>query len=482
MRPNKRNSLWNLVSLTLIFAMFIAILPMMAGNNRVFAATSPDSTVYLPLTMSDAPRQATIFGTQVQHLKSEDVGNLFQEADLYWIRINAFDWDRIEPENTSPATYHWNAVNSSTLRNIARNGASIIATIRFAPDWALKYKSHVCGPIKEQAFTDFADFLKDLVKRYSVPPYNIKYWEIGNEPDVDPGAFSEPRPGYGCWGNANDDYYGGGYYAQMLAKAYPAIKSADPSAKVLIGGLLLDCDPTNPPAGRTDGCEPAKFFEGILRGGGADYFDIVSFHGYPPYIGSLKWDEQNPGWASRGGVVLGKINFLREIMANYGVDKPLILTEGSLICPEWSTEDCNPPTDAFYEAQADYVTWLYVRNWAEGLLGTIWYRFESPNWRYGSLLDDNQNPKPAYNALNFITEELKSASYTAQIQGYEGLQVYEFTTPSKKIWVMWAPDEQPHNIQLPENVTGIYDKYGNILSAPGNLLSVKSPVYVELAP
>jgi hypothetical protein len=462
--------------------MFAAIAPMVAGGYQAFAATNPDAIVYLPLTMSDAPRQATIFGTQIQRLGSENVSELIDEADLYWVRISAFDWDKIEPMNTSPATYHWDAVNSAMLKKISQNGASIIATIRFAPDWALKYSNHACGPIKQQAFTDFADFLKDLVQRYSGPPYNIKYWEIGNEPDVDRGAFSEPRPDYGCWGDASDDYYGGAYYAQMLAQAYPAIKSADPSAKVLIGGLLLDCDPANPPADRTDGCKSAKFFEGILRAGGASYFDIVSFHGYPPYIGSLKWDEQNPGWANRGGVVLGKIRFLREVMANYGVDKPLILTEGSLICPEWNAEDCNPPTAAFYEAQADYVAWLYVRNWAEGLLGTVWYKFEGPGWRYGSLLDDNQNPRPAYKALNFIIGELKSATYSGQVTEYEGLRVYEFTAPSKKIWVMWAPDEQPHNVQLPGNVTRIYDKYGNILSAPENQLSVKSPVYIELAP
>jgi hypothetical protein len=39
--------------------------------------------------------------------------------------------------------------------------------------------------------------------------------------------------------------FGGEYYGNMLKIVYPAIKSADPQAQVLVGGLLLDCDPVN---------------------------------------------------------------------------------------------------------------------------------------------------------------------------------------------------------------------------------------------
>jgi len=109
-----------------------------------------------------------------------------------------------------------------------------------------------------------------------------------------------------------DEYYGGGYYAEMLKAVYPAIKEADPQAQVLIGGLLLDCDPTHPPEGKD--CKPSKFLEGILKNDGGDYFDIISFHGYPPYSGAdigggLYNDVHHPYWESRGGVVLGKVDF-----------------------------------------------------------------------------------------------------------------------------------------------------------------------------
>ena len=126
-----------------------------------------------------------------------------------------------------------------------------------------------------------------LVARYSVALYNIKYWELWNEPDIASSNF----PGdnlFGCWGDPNDPYYGGGYYADMLREVYPQIKAADPQGQVLVGGLLLDCDPR-----LGAGCEkvknnnqPSKFLEGILRKNGVPFFDGVSFHAYDYYLGS----------------------------------------------------------------------------------------------------------------------------------------------------------------------------------------------------
>ena len=472
--------LWETIIATLVLSLLMFGFLEWTGQDSAQAASSKVKT-YLPLISQGYPRQMTVFGSQVHNWTTSNNVELAVDADLYWVRVNAFDWDQIEPTNTKPNNYAWSAVKDDTIRKAGKNGMVIIATVRYAPAWALKDKKYACGPIKADAFDDFAQFMQAIVKRYSAPPYSIKYWELGNEPDVDRSAFTESRPDYGCWGDRNDPYFGGEYYAKMLATVYPAIKQADPSAKVLIGGLLLDCDPTHPPEGRQDGCLPAKFFEGILHGGGGQYFDIVSFHGYPPFIGSLKWDEQFPGWEARGGVVAGKVSYLREVMNAYGVEKPLIHSEGSLNCPEWELF-CNPPGTEFYEAQADYVPRLFVRNWANGILGTVWYQFEGPSWRYSGLLDDNQQPKPAYQALDFLTEELKGAAYTGEVTQYEGLRAYEFQTNAKVVWVMWSPDEVERTIQLPDSTAQVYDKYGKALAHENNQISVKSPVYVEMNP
>ena len=412
------------------------------------------------------------------HRMNPTILEKIQNLGLNTVRHNALLWSDIEPEK---GARNWDAVKDleTKLANASKMGLNVILIVSSTPTWAQKVPGSYCGPVKEEEFSAFAQFMSDVVSRYSQPPYNVKYWELGNEPDIDPSLV----PGnsiYGCWGDQNDEYYGGGYYAEMLKVVYPAIKAADPGALVLIGGLLLDCDPTNPPEGKD--CRQANFLEGILKNDGGDYFDYVSFHGYPPYNGTLSLDVHYPDWEHRGGVVLGKVDFLREVMARYSVDKPLIHTEGSLICPEWNSKDCNPPDEAFFEAQADYAVILFVRNWAEGLAGTIWYQFEGPGWRYGGLLDKNQNPSKAYDSLQYLISELGNTGFYRQLDTYPGVRAYEFVGAGKRVWVLWSDSGDPVTISVPDNLIEMYDKYGNSVESPGAEVAISSPVYMEITP
>ena len=166
-------------------------------------------------------------------------------------------------------------------------------------------------------------------------------------------------------------------------------------------------------------------------------------------------------------------------MGIFGVNKPIFHTEGALLCPEHDIANCDPPNSQFYESQADYVVWLFVRNWANGMKATIWYELQGPGWRYGGLLDAAQAPKPAYNALNFLTQELESASYSGRVLQNTSVAGYEFTTNDKKIWVLWSPDENPHTINLPATATKAFDKYGGLIPLSGNQITVNTPLYVE---
>jgi len=474
----RRNYIWVVLGLILGVLTFLITVEASVAKNSEESTTSAGTDIYLPITMKHYP-WVTTFGAQVRDLTDPGVTSLAQESGLNWVRIDAFNWSKIEPQNTNSAGYNWNAVDEETLKAASDNGMKVIAIIKNTPDWAQKKPPYICGPVSEAALPEFANFVRDVVKRYSVPPYNIKYWELGNEPDVDPTQVSSNSV-FGCWGDMDDRYFGGGYYAEMLKVAYPAIKAADPMAKVLLGGLLLDCDPTE-----TDSCKAGKFLEGVLRNGGGNYFDILNFHGYVPYIGpssgyrSLYFDDNFPKWKHRGGVVLGKLDFLQFMLAQFGIDKPIFHTEGSLICPEYNTIDCNSPDNAFYEAQADYVVWLFVRNWVSGVEATIWYAFQGPGWRYGGLLDAAQNPKPAYNSLKFLTQELGTATYKGRVMENTAVAGYEFTTGSKAIWVLWSPDEEPHIVALPSTATKAFDKYGVGIILTGNQITVDSPVYVE---
>ena len=418
-----------------------------------------------------------MIGVETHSMKPAVLSPL-QAAGIHWTRRNALFWSVVEPVE---GQLHWERLASleNDLVNASSQGISTILIVGNTPLWAQKVNGHACGPVREDKLLAFASFMKDLVARYSVPPYNVTYWEIGNEPDVDPSLVPADSL-FGCWGDQNDPYYGGGYYAKMLKAVYPAIKSADPEAMVLNGGLLLDCDPTHPPQGKD--CKPSLFFKGMVEGGGANYLDIVSFHGYANYNGSWKTVETSGNWEARGGNVLGKVSYLREVMNAYAVDKPIFNTEGSLNCPESNVSLCKPPTDQFFETQADYAVTLYLRNWAAGIAGTVWYDFEGPGWRNGSMLNSLQKPKPDYNALMFLLRELKGAFYRREVKYYENVQIYEFSLPEKRVWVLWPTDDNAHQIIPPGNTLNIYDKYGNALTPTKSVINLTGPVYFELQP
>lgn len=181
-------------------------------------------------------------------------------------------------------------------------------------------------------------------------------------------------------------------------------------------------------------------------------------------------------------MVLGKADYIRELLSSHGYAKPIILTEAALLCPEFYPKRCGSPGEAFYEAQADYMVSLYVRNWAEGVAGTIWYLLEAPGWRHGGLVDENLQPKPAFLALDFLTKELSESNYVQKVTEYPELQGYEFAADQKRIWVLWSPDGQAHPILLPSSVTRVLDVYGNEIAILPGEFSVLRPIYVELSP
>ena len=463
---------------------------------NVMVINQPTSTTLFPAdptpaptptpTLTDAVQAAKTemaIGLESHHADFQEHSDLLGKPGLVLMRHNGLMWHVVEPVE---GERDW-AVLSDLEGKLERADASGLATIliiRGTPEWAQLNPGSFCGPILPDKLDNFADFMFEVVSRYSQPPYNVKYWEIGNEPDVDPVLVS-PNSVFGCWGNHLGLYYGGDYYAEMLKAVYPAIKRADPEAQVLLGGLLLDCDPNRPPEGKD--CSSGNFLEGVLNNGGGDYFDILSFHGYTPYFGpetvlphALYMDEHNPSWEHLGGVVDGKINFIRQVMDKYQVDKPIFHTEGALMCAEYNTIDCEEPGELFFEAQAEYAIRRNVLNWANGVQASIWYQFEGPGWRYSGLLDEDQNPKPVYDALLFMTAMLSDASYLGEIDEFEGLQGYEFDLPEKHIWVLWSPEQVDISIQVPGGVNQVYDKFGNEIALEGNELLVNNAIFLEL--
>jgi len=434
--------------------------------------SSEPVTTYLPLVSKEHPPPPPVFGVQMHTIT--EAGGLQQAVDagVHWVRYSAFHWDRIEPSRTNPPTYDWDQVDETSLQNAYQDGLQVVAIVQFTPSWAQKYAGSYCGPIQQDRFDEFAQFLGELVQRYKDPPYGIKYWEIGNEPDA-PWAVSHSV--FGCWGEPLDPYYGGRYYGEMLKHAYPAIKAADPQAQVLIGGLLLDCDPDDPPPGAA--CTMSRFLEGILEAGGGSYFDIISFHAYA-YYGASEGRMANGNWTGgnweiQSTAIPEKVAFLRKELQRYGVeDKVVMNTEAALLCSE-ATASC-------FETQAMYVPRAYAEALALGLKGQIYYAMINESWRHTGLIYSDLTPKPVFGAYQTAASFLADAQHVGIVSGYPGgVAGYAFQQREQggHVDVIWTTDGSGLSLTLPAG-SSAYDRYGNLVSSSGTFWLDRSPVYV----
>ncbi len=484
----------------LVFGVFASIaLPV----NKVFAdtrlsseensqpplVTNVDSAVYLPVLFRDNTYLSP-FGIHMQNLTPGTGFNKAIAAGTYWSRSGEVAWSEIQPNEGVPPDWDaWEAASDSDEQWIlaSQNNLTNIVIVDSTPLWAQSFYGYYCSAVKQTALDDFAAFMYELVSRYSQPPYNIKYWELWNEPDIAPSLVYAESP-IGCWGDYSDKFgYGGGYYAEMLKVVYPEIKKADPTAKVLVGGLLLDCDP------RIDGaCNkgshkdlPPKFLEGILANGGGGYFDGISFHAYDGYdglqnslgvYGSTNWDSS---WDTTGPVLIAKSGYIKSLLAEYGVTGKLLLnTENAL--------HCNPCTlDATFElTKAYYVAQTFAAALREGLTANLW--FSLYGWHSSGLLDLDNTELDAYRAYNFASSMLYGTKFEGDIPGDPGVRAYKFRNTPRTIWVLWSKDGDNHNITLPSTPTAGYHVDGSplgtgILSGVSLLVTLE-PVYIEWSP
>ncbi|MBA3530524.1 MAG: hypothetical protein H0T73_01195 [Ardenticatenales bacterium] len=459
--------------LTLLFV----LLPLgLLRHDTQEVRAEPEQVIklYLPTMRQNHPLQPSIFGAEI-NISHAEVAQKGRAANLYWTRYNGIRWSEVEAVQ---GVRDWTQVNAESieLRYIVSKGLTPIVVVRGTPNWAQLIPGAACGPIRAEHLDAYADFVGEVVTRYSQHPYNIHHWELGNEPDISIQQLAgNGNSMFGCWGVEGDPYFGGEYYAEMLKRVYPAIKRADPTAQVLIGGLLLDCDPTNPPANKS--CESARFLEGILRNGGGNFFDMVAYHGYVFWANNrVDWSQHDSNWQTRGGAVLGKLNFIRQMLAAHNISKPVILTEAGLLCHESTT--C--PVAEFEADKANYAVRLYSRAWANGLQGAIWFTLDGPGWREGGMLDAAQNPRPVFTTVHFLATRLSGGTYVGQdsVGSREG---YIFRNAGRTYRIYWTNDTSSTTVSLPTGAL-VYDKYGRQMFPVGGTMPVGfDPVIIESA-
>jgi CDGSH-type Zn-finger protein len=461
------------LSILLVLGLFASIqaFPFVRAQDeqpvvQVDLPVNEENITYLPLISKGFPIDS-IFGIEMSYelqLDGQDgPASLMRQAGTNWVRTNGLQWSVVEP---SPGMRQWDLEIDRRVKVARQYQMQPVLIIRSTPLWAQLISGKYCGPIKPDALDDFANFMRDVVTRYSAYPYGVQYYEIWNEPDIDPKFFGEDSI-YGCWGNEKDPYYGGRYYGEMLKWVYPAIKQANPNAQVLVGGLLLDCDPTNPPAGKD--CTPSKFLEGILVNGAGYAFDGVSYHGYDYFTKPADINNPSNGlgvysngnwassWKTTGPVSIAKANFIRNVLNQYGVTgKYVINSESALICGSSGNEpycDSNSPQTslAYQNSKAYYAVQAYAAARWLNLRANIWYSYNG--WRGSGFYNWALNKlEVVYNAYNFTRSQIDSTTSASQISPAPNVIGYQFLRQGKRIQVIWYVGGDPSDGTLTTQV------------------------------
>lgn len=471
-----------IIVLSLVFGLFVALIPGRALTYSGSTDQPPptpnlqetqDQRVYLPLLAQSYSIQS-LFGAEFAG-GSTGLAEM-DNAGLYWARLNQISWAKIEP---SPGVRDWSSLAGFEQMVIAMHarGLEVIAIIRETPSWAQAVPGSVCGPIQDEDIPAFANFVRDVVARYSQAPYEIRHWEIQNEEDV---PVNTNTGVFGCWGDPSDtQYYGGRYYAKVIQQVYPVVKAADPQSQVILGGLLLDCDPNNPPVvnGQTKDCTPAKYLEGVLVGGGGNYFDAVSFHAYDYYnqipgsFGNLNFGASEANHT----VLTYKTAYLKDVLNKYGFgNKPLMNTEVALLCSDGCGTDFEL-TKAYYLARA------YADAFKAGLTANVWYTV-APNWRSTSLIAEDGSPNPALQAYAFAHKMMAHAASIADLAPNAIVRGYEIRSSGQRVWLLWTAVGESSSLNLPSTPRGVYDALGNALPASQTINVDYRPIYVVLNP
>ncbi len=294
-----------------------------------------------------------------------DLG-IMADAGFGWVK-QWFAWQDIE--GAGPGIYDWSTADR-VVDQVEKHGLKLL--VRVSPTdqafWA--------GDPPENA-DEFAKFVGAMAQRYRG---RIQAYQVWNEPNLS-------RE----WGNKPVDPAG---YAQLLKKAYTAIKAADPNAIVITAGMA----PTT--ADQADAMYDIKFYTQMYEamGGNSDgYFDMLGIHaaGYalPPetdpaeVASDPKYYNNDPSPAERLRVYSFRhAEDIRKLMESYGdSDKKIAILEFG-----WTWDD-RPDSPYYWHGKAAGIN---PRIQGEYLVRA--YQWAEQNWPWIGIMSLIYMPDPKW--------------------------------------------------------------------------------------
>jgi len=309
-------------------------------------------------------------------------------AGVRWVRAN-MSWSGGEPDAKGVLNQGWLAQVDYAVNAARVAGIKVLMPIADGvPYWAsadpAKYVDatgmHWNKYWRPTNAADYADFVRAMVNRYKA--LGVHTYEVWNEPNTS-----------GFWPSGPD----AADYTTLLAAAYPAIKGADSTATVVLGGLAKN---------------DYDYLAQLYAAGARSYFDVVAVH---PYTGTA-----DPTWCWNEG---GTTKLAKDAFCGIAEVRNTMVANGDSAKRIWLTEFGWSTTTGAYgvseATQAQFLTKALdkIRSSYPYVQTAFWYNFRNNFWLDNApgdyeanlgLLRVDFSAKPAYAALqSWITTSVK---------------------------------------------------------------------------
>ena len=216
---------------------------------------------------------------------------------LKWIRLgfdgmgSSFNWQRVE---VAPGEYTIDSAQDNWVNDIVSNGVNIILNLGVGPGDGITGTRFTT----EEEIERYLDYVRFMVRHFKD---RVVYYELWNEPGGTTPATGAPAP----IGIRVD------IYANVIARAVPIIRQANPQAKIVIGALGGDWIFGFPGYGEyARSLLHIEYLRNLIGSGVMPLVDAISWH---PFYGNRPDDpyyQTYPAFVSE----------IRELAASQGFD------------------------------------------------------------------------------------------------------------------------------------------------------------------
>lgn len=408
------------------------------------------------------------------NLKNFDLGlschfgmNIREKADVSVKPITAGGFGIIRDEiywadvEKTKGSYTVPEYDENYVKTFAENGTKILIAL----DYSNTLYDSTGFPKTDSSIEAYANYCAFMAEHFKG---KIDYFEIWNEPCYE--SFTG--------GSA----ISGADYAKLLKAAYTAIKKVNKEATVV--GCAL---------GAVNKGTVNTFFSDILKAGGGEYMDAMSFH---PYIDTGMYCDETSVENHR---VEKQLSAVQKILADNNLQN----------MPIWITEvgtSSNTSAAGYTEEEqaVNLIRYITLLKSEEHVEKVFIYNFKAKGTdasdkeaNYG-VLDNNYRAKPAYMSLSFLNSIMAGAVPSADNSlSSDNCVVKSFKTDDKDIAVIWTKNDSTCNLNASSgdefsvclsgtnaavtynaNKTAkLYDMYGNEIDSLSYTVDEK-PIYV----